>query len=258
VVTVVLMRSGIPSFGVLLAHVFYLQNLLGLPALSPVYWTLCLEIQFYLTFALLLGIAYRFRSDSLDRRSLLTLFTAAALVAALFPLGLVREATLPAGLFLPRWYTFLVGAFACWAIDGTIPRSAFYAYVAALLTGAIHRDNGEVALALVIAVLLLEVGRAGKLRDWLNWRPLQFLGRTSYSLYLMHGAAIAITLALLRRLTPDTAAWELSWLLIVLLSSCIVAWHFWRLLERPCMTLSRSCRPSNDSRRVSRSVTDSA
>ncbi len=244
VVTIVIMRTGMPSFGVLLAHVFYLQDLLRLPPLSPIYWTLPLEIQFYLMFALLLAIAHRFRFDSTVRRSLLLLFTAAALAAAVVPLGLVDESTLPAGLFLSRWYSFLLGAFACWAMDRTIPRFTFYLYAAALVAGAVHTDDVEPVLAVLIGALLLEAGRTGTLRDWLNWRPLQFLGRTSYSLYLMHNAAAALTFGVLHRLTPDTASWELLWLLVALVASGIAAWIFWRLIERPCISLSRTLRPS--------------
>jgi peptidoglycan/LPS O-acetylase OafA/YrhL len=117
-------------------------------------------------------------------------------------------------------------------------------YVAALLAGAIHIGDFEPVVAILIGALLLEGGRAGKLRDWLNWRPLQFLGRTSYSLYLVHNAATSVTLAVLHRLTPDTTSWELSWLLVVLVSTCVAAWLFWRLVERPCIILSRDFRPS--------------
>ena len=238
-------HAEMPSYGTLLAHMFYLQDLLRIKPLSPIYWTLCLEIQLYLVFALLVGIARRFRSSSTDLRSLFIIFTAAAQVAGVFPVGLVYEATLPAGLFLPRWYAFLVGTFACWAVEGTIRRSTFYVYAGALLAGAINIHDVDAVVSVVVGVLLLEVGRAGNLRDWLNWRPLQFLGRISYSLYLLHGPITSVTLGYtLYRLTPRTASWELFWLVIVLAANCIVAWLFWRLVENPFMILARHCRPS--------------
>ncbi len=244
IAAMVVVARALPSSSVLVAHMFYLQDLLRMEPLSPAYWTLCLEIQFYLLFALLLGTAYRFRSNCTDHRSLRVIFAVAALVAAVFPVGLADPATLPAGLFLPRWYTFLVGAFACWAINGTIPRFAFYGYVAALFVCAIELRHGDAVVATVIAALLLGVGRAGALGNWLHWQPLQLLGRTSYSLYLLHNPIIAVTFGVLRRITPSTPSWELLWLLIVLLSSCVGAWLFWKLVERPCMILSQRYRPS--------------
>jgi peptidoglycan/LPS O-acetylase OafA/YrhL len=92
---------------------------------------------------------------------------------------------------------------------------------------------------------LLEVGRAGKLRVWLSWRPFQLLGKISYSLYLFHGPICVVTLQYtLYRLTPRTAAWELFWLVVLLAADCIGAWFIWRLVEKPCMALSQRCKPS--------------
>ena len=72
------------------AHLVYLQDILDLPAINPIYWTLCLEIQFYLIFCLLLGLAHRFRRDQTDRRSLYAIFLPAVLLAAAWPSGIAR------------------------------------------------------------------------------------------------------------------------------------------------------------------------
>ena len=50
-----------PTVKLVLAHLFYLQGLLYCPNLSPVLWTLCLELQFYATYLLLLGLAQRLK-----------------------------------------------------------------------------------------------------------------------------------------------------------------------------------------------------
>jgi peptidoglycan/LPS O-acetylase OafA/YrhL len=237
-----------PSYSALLAHMFYLQDLLRMDPISPIYWTLCLEIQLYGVFVLLLLIVCRFRFGGTDRRSLFIIFTAAALVASLFPTGLVHEETLMPGLFLRKWYAFLAGAFAYWAVDGTVGRTAFYVYAGALAADALHVHNIDALVSMGVGASLLEVGRAGKLCDWLNYRPLQFLGKISYSLYLMHGPVGGLILAYaLTRLTPPTASWELFWLLIALAANCVGAWCFWRLVEAPCIHLARYCRPSNES-----------
>src|SRR5262245_16921516 len=41
------------------AHLFYLQGILGYEPLSPIYWTLCYEIQFYLTLVVLIWTMQR-------------------------------------------------------------------------------------------------------------------------------------------------------------------------------------------------------
>jgi peptidoglycan/LPS O-acetylase OafA/YrhL len=238
-------QAELPSVPSLLAHMFYLQDLLRFEPISPIYWTLCLEIQLYLVFVSLLAIAHRFRSSGTDPRSLYIVFAAAAVVAALFPLAIVYEETLPAGLFLRKWYAFLVGVFAYWAVTGTIRRTTFYAYAGAVFVGAIYVNNADAIVSMGIGALLLEAGRAGKLCDWLNTRPLQLLGRISYSLYLTHPPITAVTLAFtLYRLTPRTPLWELIWLVVVVAVSCIGAWLFWRFIEKPSMVLARHCRPS--------------
>jgi peptidoglycan/LPS O-acetylase OafA/YrhL len=44
------------SVGAIVAHLFYLQDILHIPQLLSVFWTLCLEVQFYLVFVLV-GVA---------------------------------------------------------------------------------------------------------------------------------------------------------------------------------------------------------
>lgn len=245
IVVIIGLRPDMPSAPTMLAHMFYVQDLLHIEPLSSIYWTLCLEMQLYVVFILLLGIAGRVPRRGGNRRALLVVFSLAAVVAAAWPLGLVPEGAPLAGLFLPRWYAFLVGVFACWAVDGTLSRSTFYVYAGALLAGAIRFHNIDALVSIPTAALLLEVGRAGKLLHWLSWRPLQFLGKISYSLYLMHGPIAVVTLRYtLYRLTPRTAAWELFWLVVLLGVTTSGAWLFWRLVEKPCMTLSQRCKPS--------------
>ena len=50
---------GTPSPSTLLAHVFYLQGILGKPQILVVFWTLCYEIQFYLLYLILQGLVQK-------------------------------------------------------------------------------------------------------------------------------------------------------------------------------------------------------
>jgi peptidoglycan/LPS O-acetylase OafA/YrhL len=61
---------ALPAVGKVFAHIFYLQDILGLGQFNSVFWTLCLEFQLYLVFSVMmrsivsLGEAPRERSPS--------------------------------------------------------------------------------------------------------------------------------------------------------------------------------------------------
>ena len=50
---------ALPSPGQLVSHLFYLQDILGYGDINVAFWTLCIEIQFYLVFCLLLGVSQK-------------------------------------------------------------------------------------------------------------------------------------------------------------------------------------------------------
>jgi peptidoglycan/LPS O-acetylase OafA/YrhL len=74
----------LPSFMEIVAHIFYLQDLLGFGNISSVFWTLCLEFQFYLIF----GIVYHFYNslgESAKRRYSLVLLLSGMAFCGLSP-----------------------------------------------------------------------------------------------------------------------------------------------------------------------------
>jgi peptidoglycan/LPS O-acetylase OafA/YrhL len=225
-----------------LAHVLYLQDLLGVAPLNSIYWTLGIEIQFYLAFALmmLLATALRRRGLSLDRAFYAVIVPVIA-VSDLWPLGLAPfEAR---GLFVGRFHLFVAGVAVWWAV---VPRrgdrSAMALCAGSLLllaTAAAARGDVALGAGAATAGAILVAGTFGKLTTWLSARPLQFLGTISYSLYLVHNP---LTGALFRagyRLTGDTVALEAMWMGLVLALCIALAYVFYRAIERPSLTLSR-------------------
>lgn len=223
-----------PTAGELTAHVFYLHELLHWNALQSVYWTLCLEIQFYLTFLALLLLA-----DRLPQRwGLAAVFAAAAGISLLWPTEVLPSAPLE-GVFLPLWHAFLLGVFAYWTWHGRMPLWSFLLYAGALTLAGLVYPNAFTILCVATASLLLVAGRCGKMHTWLSWRWLQWIGMISYSIYLIHlpvsGAAFNIGYRLVHR----SAASEAGVLAGVIALNLLAAWCFWWLLERPSIALSK-------------------
>lgn len=201
----------------IVAHFFYLQDLLGFKSISPVFWTLCLELQFYLVFALLLMTR---------TRAAIGIAAALSLPLSLYP---IHE-----GLFTLLWYGFLLGAAAYRAERWFVP------YAAALSAIGIYRHDAFVLVCVATAVLLFTASMKGTLTVWLNWRWIQFLGTISYSLYLIHNPVTGATFRIGYALTSKTPATEAFWWAVSIIASLVAAWLMWLAIEQPSIRLSKN------------------
>jgi peptidoglycan/LPS O-acetylase OafA/YrhL len=154
----------------------------------------------------------------------------------------------------------LLGAMAWWALEGRIPRAAFWGYAAAMGAGvamrwcdavsiwqaAAQQSPGtpmryskalELTVALTTGVVIYLVGRRRHLGDWLAWRPLQYLGRVSYSLYLTHYLTSWIVVSLGYYWTRDSAKAAVCWMTAGVLVSIGAADLFYRFVEAPSLRL---------------------
>src|SRR5581483_11200810 len=168
-------RTGMPS---ILAHTFYLQAFLGYPQILLTFWTLCLEIQFYLLLLLLVWISGR-----VSRRAYGTLHVLLGLLSVATYCGLVPEVP---GLFVHYWFMFVAGSTVAWAASGRIPAGApFYVAAGCVFLGLARRTPEPVVSGVAVAILGAGVWRPAVMRS-LSAKPIQWLGRISYSLYLVH------------------------------------------------------------------------
>jgi peptidoglycan/LPS O-acetylase OafA/YrhL len=211
-----------------LAHLFYVQDLFGFTAISEVYWTLCLEIQFYLFLIVLLWIG-RQRVSSWDFRVLLV---------ALMVLSLLEQARItdlmPRGLFVPYWFGFSAGAITYWTAAGRLP-AWFLLFTSLLLIAFIPFAHGDwFAVTALTAGLLYLAFRLRKMDVWLTGRIGQFLGKTSYSLYLFHPLMGWSAQSLAVRYMNQWGA-----LAVGIAVSVGSAWVTYLLIEKPAIRLSR-------------------
>jgi peptidoglycan/LPS O-acetylase OafA/YrhL len=235
-----LAKSETFGLGQLLAHVLFLQTLVDVPPVGIVFWTLGIELQFYVAFALLTWLADARGAARADRMRTITRRLVAVLALA-WPLGWLATPS-PATGFLPFWGQFMAGVLARDAMRGGRGARAFaMAHAAVLLACGIARGDLFSGIAGATALALLAAHAAGRLHAWLSGRAAQALGRVSYSLYLMHVPTITLAAFALRRLPAHGGvAGELVDATLIVAACLAVAWAFWRAIERPGIAWSHS------------------
>jgi peptidoglycan/LPS O-acetylase OafA/YrhL len=233
----------LPTVGQVVAHLFYAPNLLGMPLINPIYWTLCIEIQFYVSFALLMLLVTRLRRTLPPGTAFSVVMIPAALFADLWAFR-VEPLHVP-GLFLEQWHLFMVGVLLWNAVVGAATRRnveiAAVSIGVLVLAAIAHRDLA-LAVGCGAATLIFLAGRWGKLTTWLGGRAWQVLGALSYSLYLTHNPITGAAFRIGFRLTGRSTATEALWLLPVVGLCVAFAWVFNRLIEGPSLALSHRIR----------------
>jgi peptidoglycan/LPS O-acetylase OafA/YrhL len=236
-----------PSWPQLASHAFYLQDILGYGNLSVGFWSLCIEVQFYLALIIMLGTA-----QWLHKRLAPTSSFAGAicLLAVSAPLALVSLAEYRAGsdwdVWLPHFFCmFFLGSLGWWTLGGRVPQPVFWYYVTLLVARLWLDWSLEIACATVAGVTIYLVGRRGRLADWLGARSLQYLGRISYSLYLIHYPISWIIVSFGFWLTGDNAIAAVLWLCLALGMSIAAADVLYRLVEGPSVRFARRFKPAS-------------
>lgn len=223
-----------------IAHLFYLQNILGFENLSVGFWTLCIEVQFYLLLVILTGVAQRFTAAGSSQEkgasgpSLLLVFAPLALVS-LFFFHLDHAYDNWVIRFLCM---FFLGALAWWTLEGRLPSRIFWLYVLVVVGRLAFAWALDLAIALATGVSIYLVGRAGRLHNCCNASWLQFLGRVSYSLYLIHYPVSHIVVNVGYYLTGESTVAAVLWLIVALAASLAAAHGLYVLVEAPSVRLA--------------------
>jgi peptidoglycan/LPS O-acetylase OafA/YrhL len=215
------------TFPQVAAHLFYLQDILHFQAISPIYWTLCLEVQFYLALIVLLWIAQLTRAKWQGFLLVFVSLMGASVVAHM------NWIDVPAGLMFPYWWAFSLGALCYWTLADRAPAS-YLALSCAMLLYSGGEIHGDWRLTAVVTTCLLFLAWHSKAMDkWLADRLFQFLGRISYSLYLVHPLVGWSAQSLALRYTNQWTA-----LVVGVMASVLSAWVAYRFVERPSIRLS--------------------
>lgn len=92
--------------------------------------------------------------------------------------------------------------------------------------------------------------RHGLAQDTFRGAPFQFLGKISYSIYLMHVPVLMIGLAAWNRLAGRSIAADAAGLVLAIVGVIAVSYIFWWLIERPAHRWSQALFAANRPREV--------
>jgi peptidoglycan/LPS O-acetylase OafA/YrhL len=205
-----------------LAHVFLLQGLLGHEALSAGIWYIAIDFQLFALMALLLWGGRR-------------TYVAPALVLTVASLALFWFNRDPAWNNWAIYFfgSYGLGAAAWWASD----RKQLAAWMGVILTVVVAAMTVDfrlrIVLALGIALLLAFGRRRGFLGHWPDSRPLAFLGRISYSIFLVHFPVLLLANAAYAQFDTASPESAIFGLFFALTASLGIATLFYRWVESP-------------------------
>ncbi|MFL5637927.1 MAG: acyltransferase family protein [Gemmatimonadaceae bacterium] len=236
--------TRMPAWSQIAANVTYTQRFLGIPDVVPVFWSLTYEVQFYVVLVGALVLLHRIpRSRSVTRPLFAIVF--------FYSLGIWLGAfALPIrGLFIERWFQFALGV-AAWAVFMRHITKAQFAVLCVLTVmtiialSPIDYRIRSTEVALLAAVAIAFVSLTGRLETLLSGRVIQFLGRISYSLYLIHLSIGWRFISVIRRkVGPELGPLMGSATFIGgVLVSVIAAWLMYIALEAPSVRLARKIR----------------
>lgn len=201
-----------PMVAGVLAQMTYLQDILGYPNLSAGMWTVAIEVQFYVVFAVSWGLAQRWQTRNEGTAVPPVITHNSSLIAsenrssAPHPAGLLILFGIPAACALLMWnrqetneqwvhhflFQFFLGMATWWALDRVVSPLVLVGVICVVVGHVMFDPSltpseiGARVIAVTTAAAVFITGRRGHLHDWLNFRWLQYLGRISYSLYLVH------------------------------------------------------------------------
>jgi len=231
--------TSLPSLKTVLLNMTYLQLLDHAEVMLPVSWTLCLEVQFYLVYILILFLVQRMaaRAPGQPHRRALCM---AILLFPLLAFSLRRHVLwhLEGPLFIETWYLFALGVFAAWTIDLLMPAPVLFAAVALALSANFRGLDHRVIAGCVTTAAIYAASISGGLCTWLGNRVVQYLGRLSYCIYLVHWDLGKSVLRFGIRLTGMSKWPAFGWFIAANLV-CIAAAHLLHVaIERPSMAFA--------------------
>ncbi len=222
--------------GTILGNMFYVPDVMNKLLVVGVAWTLCLEVRFYLTIIITLMIAQRIRERFGQRAgnwTLATVFAAITIYSIFYRYGEDKMN------FSGMWFMFAMGAVFAWTFSGKIRERWFWVLIGATLAGQLWRLDYRVFAAVGTILLIYLCARLGQMAVWLSWGWIQYLGKISYSLYLIHVAVGVAVIDIFLTYGDKSPLLALFAYISAIACSIIAADVLHKTVEAPCMRLAK-------------------
>jgi peptidoglycan/LPS O-acetylase OafA/YrhL len=241
----------LPSLPQIVTNMFYLQQYLGYDHIVPVFWTLCYEVQFYLVYVLSLVLLAKLQNAGASSQTVRRIATFALAVSFCWSLAMYLGLIVNPhrGLFVDRWYQFAFGVVTYLYFRGHVGwlPVASGAALCVICGWAFSVDGYRLTSTLLTAATGIAILASLRYSWWnsLMIGPgMQFLGRISYSLYLLHSSigwrATVVTRELFGNSYSTAAAYVAF--AVGLAASIFASYIMYLLIERPAINLARKIR----------------
>lgn len=215
--------SELPSLWVFMAHVFMLQGVLNVPALSAGAWYVAIDFQLYVSFALLLWLLPRQPSHAPHTVGVVAV--AALTAASWWGFNRVDAWDMWALYF---WGAYGLGVLAAWSRVSRWAGRLFGVLVVLLVVDAILDFRSRPFLAALTALALWAIGERDVLPGCLR-TAWGVLSEASYAIFLVHFAVILCASAVWSVSSFQDTRWAwlfamVTWVLSVMLGLAVNRW----------------------------------
>jgi peptidoglycan/LPS O-acetylase OafA/YrhL len=230
--------SAPPNMSQLAAHVLLLHSVLGYESLSAGAWYVAIDFQLYALVTCLLWLGRRIAGNRPTMWLMPLVVTLGMSVSLLY---FNRDAEFD--VWAPYFFgSYGLGIMAWWASD---PRRPFVATLALLLMMVVPTVLAlevdfriRIAVASVVACVLFLFGRT-RLSTYASsgWNVINYLGKISYSIFLVHFPVCLIVNAAFTRFVPEDACLQGTGVLCAWVASVAAGAVFFRWVEAPLSRL---------------------
>jgi peptidoglycan/LPS O-acetylase OafA/YrhL len=230
-----------PTWNVILAHVFFLQKILGYESFSAGLWFVCVNFQLSLVFVAMLYVRDRLSGFlPLARSEASTV----VLMALGWPLAVSSLFYFNIGDRWDNWFIyffphFFLGVMVYYGLKGNWGQIVFGLYVLLIAAALVFDFRWRLQNTLIAGLILFFGGKLGLMNTWPKSPLIGYLGRTAYSLFLVH-FPVFVVVATVWVMLGWTSPWAaVAGLVFAYIASLAASFVFYRLVEVPAGRLSR-------------------